>query len=149
MRPRAWSIKEKLMNWTSSKPNTFALWKTLLREKKPRLPTGLWCGPAAVAPIPPLAWEPPYVAGAPPSKKKNGDIWQKTIQPQKNNHLLIYSTWMNLRGILLSERNQFSIIYMLRNFICMRFCKRWHCRHKEWISGCKTLRVRESLTTKG
>ena len=23
----------------------------------------LWCGPAAVAPIRPLAWDPPYVAG--------------------------------------------------------------------------------------
>ena len=24
----------------------------------------LWCRPAAPAPIPPLGWEPPYVAGA-------------------------------------------------------------------------------------
>ena len=31
---------------------------------------GLWGWPAAVAPIPPLAWEPPYVAGVAPPQKK-------------------------------------------------------------------------------
>ena len=32
----------------------------------------LWCRPAAVAPIQPLAWEPPYAVGVnhPPKKKK-------------------------------------------------------------------------------
>ena len=30
--------------------------------KDPALPW-LWCRPAAVAPIQPLAWEPPYAAG--------------------------------------------------------------------------------------
>ena len=33
----------------------------------------LWCGPAAVAPIGPLAWEPPYAVGVSlkrPKKKK-------------------------------------------------------------------------------
>ena len=29
----------------------------------------LWCRLAAAAPIQPLAWEPPYVAGATPQKK--------------------------------------------------------------------------------
>ena len=37
---------------------------------------------------------------------------------------------------------------MLRDFICMRFWKRWHYNDREWISGCKTLRVGESVTTK-
>ena len=31
----------------------------------------LWYRPAAVAPIQPLAWEPPYATGAPPPPKKN------------------------------------------------------------------------------
>ena len=30
----------------------------------------LWCRPAAVAPIPPLAWEPPYAMGAALKAKK-------------------------------------------------------------------------------
>ena len=30
----------------------------------------LWCRPAAVAPIRPLAWEPPYAAGAALKSKK-------------------------------------------------------------------------------
>ena len=30
----------------------------------------LWCRPAAVAPIRPLSWEPPYAAGAPLKKRK-------------------------------------------------------------------------------
>ena len=32
---------------------------------------GLWCMPAATAPIRPLAWEPPYAAGAALAKKTN------------------------------------------------------------------------------
>ena len=32
----------------------------------------LWCGLAAAAPIRPLAWEPPYAAGAALKKKKKG-----------------------------------------------------------------------------
>ena len=30
----------------------------------------LWCRPSAIAPIGPLAWEPPYVLGCSPKKKK-------------------------------------------------------------------------------
>ena len=37
---------------------------------------------------------------------------------------------------------------MLHDFICMRFWKRWHYSDREWISGCKTLRVGKSVTTK-
>ena len=33
-------------------------------------PKLLWCGPAAVAPIRPLAWEPPYAIGAALKRKK-------------------------------------------------------------------------------
>ena len=38
----------------------------------------LWCGPAAVAPIGPLAWEPPYAVGVSlkrPKKKKKKKIF--------------------------------------------------------------------------
>ena len=35
----------------------------------------LWCRPAAVAPIQPLAWELPYVAGAAPKKEKRKYIY--------------------------------------------------------------------------
>ena len=31
----------------------------------------LWCRLAAVAPIRPLAWEPPYAAGAAPKRQKS------------------------------------------------------------------------------
>ena len=37
---------------------------------------------------------------------------------------------------------------MLRDFICMRFWKRWHYSDRESISGCKVLRVGKSVTTK-
>ena len=40
----------------------------------------LWCSPAATAPIQPLAWEPPYAAGAALKDKKT-----KTKQNKKNN----------------------------------------------------------------
>ena len=33
----------------------------------------LWCRPAAVAPIRPLAWEPPFAAGTALGKKKKKD----------------------------------------------------------------------------
>ena len=34
----------------------------------------LWCGPAATAPIGPLAWEPPYAMGVVLEKKKKRDV---------------------------------------------------------------------------
>ena len=39
----------------------------------------LWCRPAAVAPIRPLAWEPPYALGV-ALKKKNKKAWEAEIQ---------------------------------------------------------------------
>ena len=36
----------------------------------------LWCRPAAVAPIRPLAWEPPYAAGA-ALKRQKKETWRK------------------------------------------------------------------------
>ena len=45
----------------------------------------LWCRPAMVAPIPPLAWEPPYAAGVALKKtkdqKKNNKV--KHLPPPK------------------------------------------------------------------
>ena len=37
----------------------------------------LWCSPAAVAPIQPLAWEPPYVMSAKAKKKKKKNFCYK------------------------------------------------------------------------
>ena len=34
----------------------------------------LWCGPPAVAPIQPLAWELPYAAGAAIKRRKRGNL---------------------------------------------------------------------------
>ena len=34
-------------------------------------PTLLWCKPAAIAPIRPLAWEPPHAVGAAQEMAKN------------------------------------------------------------------------------
>ena len=39
-------------------------------EKDPPLLLRLWCGPAAVALIQPLAWELPYALGVAPQKRK-------------------------------------------------------------------------------
>ena len=39
----------------------------------------LWCRPAATAPIQPLAWEPPYAAGAAQKKKKKVMISQIAV----------------------------------------------------------------------
>ena len=44
----------------------------------------LWCRPAAVAPIRPLAWEPPYAAGLALKSKTNK---QKNTTPQKQKSL--------------------------------------------------------------
>ena len=47
----------------------------------------LWCRLTATAPIRPLAWEPPYAAGAAqemakrPKKKEEEDIWLPFILP--------------------------------------------------------------------
>ena len=44
----------------------------------------LWCRPAATAPIGPLAWEPPYVAGLALKKKKKKQPPKQQQQQQKN-----------------------------------------------------------------
>ena len=53
----------------------------------------LWHRPAATAPIRPLAWEPPYVAGAAPEKAKNK-------QTNKNKKRLQNWGSMKLGGLL-------------------------------------------------
>ena len=40
---------------------------------------GLWCRPAAAAPIRPLAWEPPYVAGAALKRQKDKKTKKKKL----------------------------------------------------------------------
>ena len=44
------------------------------RDSDPEL-LWLWLRPAAVAPISPLAWEPPYATGANEKKKKKNEHW--------------------------------------------------------------------------
>ena len=46
----------------------------------------LWCRPAAVAPIRPLVWEPPYAADA---------ALEKSQKNQKNNKMKLKFTWMS------------------------------------------------------
>ena len=40
----------------------------------------LWCRPAAVAPIQPLAWEPPYATGTAPNRKKKKIVYKCGIR---------------------------------------------------------------------
>ena len=39
----------------------------------------LWCRPAAVAPIQPLAWQPPYATGVALKKRKKNNLKLKII----------------------------------------------------------------------
>ena len=41
----------------------------------------LWCRPAGVAPMRPLAWEPPCAAGAAPEKTKNKQTKNPNVSP--------------------------------------------------------------------
>ena len=44
----------------------------------------LWCRPAAVAPIGPLAWEPPYAAGAALKRQKDQKKKKKKKEKKRN-----------------------------------------------------------------
>ena len=46
----------------------------------------LWCRPAAVAPIRPLAWEPPYAVGTALKKKKGVPIVAQQLTNPTRNH---------------------------------------------------------------
>ena len=48
---------------------------------------GLWCRPAATAPIGPLAWKPPYAAGT--ALKREKDKKQKNKNPTMRHHLTL------------------------------------------------------------
>ena len=57
----------------------------------------LWCRPAAVAPIPPLAWELPYALGvALKSQKKK----KKSITLKKITLLPVKSHWVSKIGVV-------------------------------------------------
>ena len=46
----------------------------------------LWCKPAAIAPVPPQAWDPPYAVGAAvQSKKKKKEMYP--AQDQSEDHI--------------------------------------------------------------
>ena len=53
----------------------------------------LWRMPAAVAPIRPLAWEPPYAAGSGPRKGKKTNKQTNKKTTNKENILLNVSSW--------------------------------------------------------
>ena len=59
----------------------------------------LWRRPAAVAPIQPLAWKPPYAMGAALKKKKK----KKTQKTNPNEVMPFAATWKQLESLILSE----------------------------------------------
>ena len=61
----------------------------------------LWCRPAAVAPIRPLAWEHPYAVGAALKKKKKVP---KQIQ-QHIKMILFYAHFITIRQQLTQQTN--------------------------------------------
>ena len=71
----------------------------------------LWCRPAAVAPIKPLAWEPPYASGAALKKKKEKTEKQKltnelrkpTNIKKKVYYECIKYLWSSRRGAVVNE----------------------------------------------
>ena len=54
----------------------------------------LWCGPAAIAPIRPLAWEPSYAAGAALKRPKKKKVKKSRLPryPFFSSNLNVYST---------------------------------------------------------
>ena len=55
--------------------------KALLSELRIQCCCELWCRPAAVAPLRPLAWEPPYAKGVALKRKKK--------DPRESIHLFV------------------------------------------------------------
>ena len=58
----------------------------------------LWCRPAAVAPIRPLAWEPLYASGVALKKKKK----KKKFQTLEKHNLDFFGKKLSLNGCLAS-----------------------------------------------
>ena len=67
----------------------------------------LWRRPVATAPIQPLAWEPPYAAGAAPRNSNNNNNNKKKQQQQKRQKTKkkIYNCKENWDGKSLSKKN--------------------------------------------
>ena len=53
----------------------------------------LWCRPAAVAPIGPLAWEPPYAAGSDLKDKKKKKSLPDLLNPIRALYQYSFSTY--------------------------------------------------------
>ena len=73
----------------------------------------LWCRPAAVAPIGPPAWEPPYASGAAlKKKKKKHDKEQRKMWRQFMDFLSSYHLWF-------SKYSQFPDLPEYRSFFLL------------------------------
>ena len=78
----------------------------------------LWCRPAAVAPIRPLAWEPPYVSGAAPKSKKT----QKTKNQKQTNKQ------KKTQPLAITQLSYFTDIYFTLKYLS-KILPTWHNRH--------------------
>ena len=61
----------------------------------------LWCKPAAVAPIRPLAWDPPYVLGIALKKKKSSKLetTQISISSRTDTQKFMLFSWNGMHAV--------------------------------------------------
>ena len=67
----------------------------------------LWCRLAAVAPVGPLAWEPPYATVAALKRQKDNNVIAPL--PYKSCQMILYE-WLNViweRNVTLAQPNKF------------------------------------------
>ena len=70
----------------------------------------LWCRPAAIALIPPLAWELPYATGIALKRKQTNLSWLMTISGNNDDsNIICYPNGPNWPGVKLSDLDSFKI----------------------------------------
>ena len=79
----------------------------------------LWCRPVATALIQPLAWEPPYAAGAALEKAKPK---QKTVPPSRFPTFHSYALWCGLPLEFSFEKKKVLVFFKIRSghFFCSK-----------------------------